>query len=356
MSDVTTRPRRKRTPRLQDIAREAGVSLNTVDRVLNERDSVSEATRALVLNAAKKLGVPRVLPQSMHGLIHVDLVLPRDPDHKPFYRRLRQALQRSVQMLDRRVVIHRYMASEHDDTEIVKVILHPPYPRKGLIIVAHETRQVRDALQSAIANGEHVVTMSSDISGIDRLHYTGIDNYRAGRTAGHFISRLSKNPGRVLVLCCTLAYRSHVDRIRGCRDAIAQAQTPLFCDPLDVETDDDPDRCYRAVSKALAEHQDIVAIYNSGAGSSGIEAALRRTGMASKVVWVTHEMSDDHRSYIEQGTLDLVIDQDPDGQAISALQHMLFACGVLESPPPKEVTEFRLYCAENVRREAYLPV
>ncbi|SAK72700.1 transcriptional regulator, LacI family [Caballeronia hypogeia] len=157
-----------------------------------------------------------------------------------------------------------------------------------------------------------------------------------------------------LILYCTLAYRSHVDRTRGCRDVIAKAGASLFCDPFDVETDDDPDRCFRALTRAFAEHDDIVAIYNSGAGSSGIEAALARAGVADKVVWVTHEMSDDHKDYLEKGTLDLVIDQDPDGQAISALQHMLHACDVLEYAPPKGVTEFRLYGSENLRREAYL--
>jgi LacI family transcriptional regulator len=356
MSEMSVRPRRKRTPRLLDIALEAGVSLNTVDRVLNERDSVSQTTRELVLCAAKRLGVPRVLPQSHHGLVHVDLVLPCDPQHKPFYRRLRHALERSVQMLDRRMLVHRFVVPENDETKVAEIILRPPYPRKGLIIVAHESPQVCNALQTAIANGEHIVTMSSDISGIDRLHYAGIDNYKAGRTAGHFISGLTRGTGRVLVLCSTLAYRSHVDRTRGCRDAIAQVGSTVFCDPIDIETEDDPDRCYLAVTRAFAEHDDIVGLYNSGAGSPGIEAALRRLGMEGKVTWVTHEMSDDHRAYLEDGTLNLVIDQDPDGQAISAMQHMLYACGVLESAPPAGVTEFRLYCSENARREAYLPV
>ena len=354
MSDTPVRPRRKRAPRLQDIAQEAGVSLNTVDRVLNERDSVSAATRARVLNAAKRLGVPRLLPQIHHGLIHLDVLLPRDADHKPFYRRLRHALQRSVQMLDKRAVVHRFVAPENDESAVTKVILHPPYPRRGLIITAHDTPQVRAALQTVIANGEPVVTMSTDIGGIDRLHYAGIDNYRAGRTAGHFIGRLTRKPGRVLILCSTLAYRSHADRTRGCREAIAGSFPSLYCHVPEIEIDDDPDRCYVAVAKTLAEHDDLVGIYNSGAGSPGIEAALRKHNAAGKVVWVTHEMSDDHRTYIEQGTLDLVIDQDPDGQAISALQHLLHACGVVECSPPEGVTEFRLYCAENIRRSAYL--
>jgi LacI family transcriptional regulator len=72
-------------------------------------------------------------------------------------------------------------------------------------------------------------------------------------------------------------------------------------------------------------------------------------------VWVGHEMSDEHRRYLEEGAMDVAIDQDPDGQAISALQHLLHACGVVNEAPPGEANEFRLYMAENLRRSAYLP-
>ncbi|HDR9342359.1 TPA: sugar ABC transporter substrate-binding protein, partial [Burkholderia multivorans] len=68
-----------------------------------------------------------------------------------------------------------------------------------------------------------------------------------------------------------------------------------------------------------------------------------------------HEMLDQHRAYIEAGSMDIAIDQDPDGQAISALQHVLHACGIVEQRPPADPVEFRVFCAANVRTSAYLP-
>jgi len=56
-----TLARRKRSARFAEIASAAGVSLSTVDRVLNERGSVSEKARRLVVDAARRLGVPRTL-------------------------------------------------------------------------------------------------------------------------------------------------------------------------------------------------------------------------------------------------------------------------------------------------------
>ena len=43
-------------PTLLDLAREAGVSSATVDRVLNNRQGVKPRTREIVISTAKRLG------------------------------------------------------------------------------------------------------------------------------------------------------------------------------------------------------------------------------------------------------------------------------------------------------------
>ncbi|WP_201319756.1 LacI family DNA-binding transcriptional regulator, partial [Burkholderia sp. E168m30] len=131
---------RKRTARFDEIAALAGVSTTTVDRVLNERGSVSAQARERVVAAARQLGVPRQLPDTRHGLIHVDVLLP-DTD-APFFRRLQQALQRSLQMLDRRVVVHRTILPAADDARAAALIERPAYRRAALIVTAHDTARV----------------------------------------------------------------------------------------------------------------------------------------------------------------------------------------------------------------------
>lgn len=346
--------RRKKTPRFLEIAKAAGVSPSTVDRVLNERGSVSAGAREKVVTAAKQLGVPRVLPQTQHGLIHLDVLLP--DNNTPFFRRLNIALQRSIEMLDKRIVVHRSLLPEHKNSVIANAILHPPYRRQGLILAAPDTEPVREALRAITAQGESAVAVVTNIQNVPALKYAGIDNYRAGRTAGYFIGHLSSSTGRVIILSSRTDYQGHTDRTAGCRQVLERFAPRLYCDSRTIETYDDPDRCYLAVASALRSGEPIVGIYNSGAGSPGIEAALRKYDAASKVCWVTHEMSDDHCQYMRQGMLDLVIDQDPDSQIITALQHLLFACGVVETAPlANEPCEFRLYFTENVREAPYLP-
>jgi len=343
---------RKRSARFVEIAQLAGVSTTTVDRVLNERGSVSAAARERVVAAARQLGVPRLLPDPRHGLIHIDVLLP--DTESPFFLRLRQALERSLQMLDRRVVVHRTLLAAGDDERIAKLIERAVYRRAGLIVTARDTPRVREALSKAIERGEPVVTMVTDIGGIERVHYAGIDNQRAGRAAGYFIGRLTRQPGPVLLLCGRNDYRAHIDRMVGFRAQLAESFPELTLVGEPIETQDRDDRCYRAVCAAL-DQGPLSAIYNSGGGSPGIEAALRKFGMAGRVTWVGHEMLDVHRAYIEAGTMDIAIDQDPDGQVMSALQHLLHACGVVEQRPlGGDSVEFRVFCAANVRTSPYL--
>ncbi len=62
---------------LHDVASRAGVGSATVDRVINERGQVSEEVSRKVLAAARELGLRRVLPQSHHGLIRINVILAR---------------------------------------------------------------------------------------------------------------------------------------------------------------------------------------------------------------------------------------------------------------------------------------
>ncbi len=344
--------RRKKTARFTEIAALAGVSVATVDRVLNERDSASVKARDKVVQAARQLGIPRVLPDTRHGLIHIDIVLPDNPS--PFFKRLNQAMKRGVAMLDKRLVVHHVTTPEEDEAALIRAIGPRRYPRQALIVSAPDTPGVRKALQAARLRGEHVCMVVTRVNDVSSADYVGIDNHAAGRTAGYLLGRLCHRKGHVLILSSRIDYSGHKERSEGCREVLTAQFAHLHFDVDATETHDDPDKCYLVVQQALQAEGGIVGLYNTGAGSPGIQAALQRYA-AEKVCWVTHEISDDHRQYLQQGTLDVVIDQDPDTQAIRALQTVLAAVGMTPTVSPFEKPgEFRLYFAENMGRQPYL--
>jgi LacI family transcriptional regulator len=347
-------PRKKSSARFIDIAALAQVSPATVNRVLNDRGSVSLATREKVVRAAQQLAVPRLMPEVHRGLTRIDVVLAHS--NTPFFQRLDLALQRFMQLLDRRIVVHRHSFAPADDARTADFIRRPPHPRHGLLVAVHDTPHLRAAVQHVSQQGVPVVTLMSDISDVSRLHYAGIDNLRAGATAGHFMGRLAARAapsGRLLVLTNDLRFRAHRDRTAGFLEVVQEKFPTLTCLPA-TPCHDDPDQVFQAVDAALKQG-GLAGIYHSGAGSAGIHQALQRHGCAGQVVWIGHELSDEHRGWLKHGAMELVIDQDPDGQVLSGMQHLLFQNKWLEQKPLAGPNEFRLFCAENLPSQPYLP-
>ena len=211
-------PRRKTSARFIDIAALAQVSPATVNRVLNDRGSVSTATREKVIRAAQQLAVPRLMPEVHRGLTRLDVVFARS--QTPFFRRMELALERFMPLLDRRIVVHRHTFAPGDDERTAQFIRQPPHPRHGLLLAVHDTPVLRAAVQQVSQQGVPVVTLMSDISDVSRLHYAGIDNLHAGRTAGHFMGRLARSGGRLLLLTNALHFRAHRDRTERLRAVV----------------------------------------------------------------------------------------------------------------------------------------
>jgi LacI family transcriptional regulator len=337
--------RRKRAARFLEIAARAGVSVATVDRVLNERDSVSAKTRQKVLDAARDLGVRRLLPEPGHALLHLDILLPRN--ETPFFRRLSAALRDGAAMLDRRVIVHRRTLAEGDVAAMAAAIHSPPHRRAGVIFAARDLPQIRLAVQAALDRGEACVAVASDLPDLPGLTYCGMDNRRAGRVAGHLMGRMCHRPGRVVVLGNAALYHAHRERFEGFAEAVA-AFPRLSVALIEAEAHDDPERCHHALRRAMAQaDRPVVGIYNTGAGSEGILRALPPPG-ADRPIWIGHEVSEDHVAYLRADRLDIAIDQDPDGQAIAALQSVLRAAGVMTSAAVPARVEFRIHTRHSL--------
>ena len=82
---------------------------------------------------------------------------------------------------------------------------------------------------------------------------------------------------------------------------------------------DDVERAYAEAVSLLDAYPDLAAIYNIGAGSSGIARALKERGRERDVTFIAHEISAENRLLLLDGTLDAVIDQNPRVEAREAL-------------------------------------
>lgn len=311
-------------PTVYDIARQAGVSLATVDRVLNGRPGVRQKTIDRVGEAVRNLGYVRDVSAANLARrrdYQLVFILPEGPNS--FMRNMegevRAAMARAAQermaikLITVPAIDSDALADALDGLEADKVA--------GVALVATDAPRVREAVDRLVEVGVAVVTLVSDLPQSQRSHFCGIDNVAAGRTAAGLIGRfLPEGAGRILVVAGSMKLADHRDRAKGFAE-VMEREFPGVSLSGPLEGLDDPDIVRRLVGDALEADHGIDAIYSLGAGNRGLVDVLSaRRGKRLPVV--VHEVTAHSRRALEEGLIDAVINQDCGHEVRSAIRVM----------------------------------
>jgi LacI family transcriptional regulator len=328
---------------LQDVARLAGVGIATVDRVLNERGNVSPATARRVIEAARQLDLKRVLPRPYARLLRFEVLLARSDTL--FLARLSQGFASVAATLSRSAIVQRTALREADPARIAERVRASK--ADGIILYAEEHPEIAAAIIALAGAGKPVVCLVTDMPGSRRIAYVGIDNGRAGRTAGFLAARMVRGSGAALILTNHLSFRAHAERVEGFRAGLAQ-EAPGMRVAAILQGHDEEDRAAQLVGAALREHPDITALYNSGGAVAAVAAMIRKRRAPGEIVYIGHELNAETTALLREGTLTLTIDQAFELQAWRAVEVLLHRFGQLDSFPGSVSVPFTLHTRENV--------
>ncbi len=309
--------------RIPDIARAAGVSTATVDRVLHGRTAVRPATAQRVLKAAADL---QYLPdtQLWHAMrpppMPLVFLLPRGTNR--YLRMLGESIEGAGDAIaPYNVQCRVHYIDSFDPERVAAALRRHGRQARGLAFMALEHPLVREAVDELASQGVHVVTLISDLEHSRREAYVGIDNRAAGRTAATLIGRfVGGRTGSVAIIAGSLSYRGHEEREMGFL-RLMEDEFPKLAVVGVREGRDDADTNYRLTQALLKRHPDLVGLYNIGGGAEGVGRALkeRRRG-AQPVVFVAHGLTPDTRALLIDGTLDAVINQHPQTVLLNAVR------------------------------------
>lgn len=311
----------RRRVTVHDVARTAGVSLATVDRVLNGRPGVRAATVERVEAAIAEIGFQRDLGASLLARardLKLTFIIPDGSNE--FMASLADAVERRAgPALTDRVHIETLRIRALDADALAQSLdgLDPRHCDCAIIVASQEP-SVQAAVDGATRRGIVVMTLVSDLPGTQRRHFIGIDNAAAGRTAASLLGRFLPQGGKVAVIAGSLHLRDHSDRLAGFRAALAaEFGTVELIGP--IEGHDERRETEAIVTDLLARHPDLGGLYNLGAGNAGLVAALEASGRAGAIRVIAHELTEPTRRGLKSGAIDVVLDQNPDGEIREAI-------------------------------------
>ncbi|MEO8530101.1 MAG: LacI family DNA-binding transcriptional regulator [Deltaproteobacteria bacterium] len=298
--------------KVTDVARTAGVSASTVDRVLNNRFGVKPETTKRVEEAMATLGyASNSLAARMAPPIHgIDVVLPKGTNS--FFALLREEIERQAKRLSEFGTRIRISETDVFDTSSIMAFLRAYQPLAGrtLVIVATDAPEVRQEIDALTKQGVTVVTLVSDNARSRRNAFIGIDNFAAGRTAGALMARaLGPRTGQIGILVGHLALRDHLDRRSGFEQVMADLKPDCEIRLLGASRDDG-EVAATLTRAAVQKHADFVGIYNTGGGNEGLFRALRPLTAKIRPAVICHELTPATRQALFDGTCDALITRD----------------------------------------------
>lgn len=311
-------------PTTKDLAKAAGVSRATVDRVLNGREGVKQKTVDRVNSAIRELGFVRNIQAAnlaRSKSYRFVFALPRSGD---------QFLQQIVQRIQEAETI---FASEHVSCDVRHIDENDPYSIStflsslsaeevsGVAIMSPETPQVRDAIIRLQERGVAALPFISNQTEMD-ADWVGIDNHAAGSTAGLLLGRfVGDRSGSVMVISESMQSRDSLERRLGF-DAIMNESFPNLHALPSLETYGNEDRAHAIISSTLQNNPDIVGIYVMASEARTPLSVITELDLDPGVIKIAHERTPFTEAALHQQTLDGVITQDAGHLVRSAIRRL----------------------------------
>ncbi len=338
--------------KINDVARHAGLSVSTVNRVLHEPQKVREDTIKAVLEAAEAVGFYGVASikgslTSARPKVRIGLLLL--PLKRTFYKDLARVFEIAAKAATGHQVILRV---EHFDDlapqNVVDGILRLAETSDVIGVVAPEHPMVSAAIEQLNERGIKTFAIITQLTARCAVGYVGLDMWKVGRMAGWAFDNICKRPGKIAILVGNHRYRCQETNESGFRSYFREHSSGF--ELLEARlTFESSTISHEVTSEILRQHPDLAGLYISGGGLSGAIKALRESGRSNEIVAVGYELTEFTRAALIDGTLNFLITHPMQTLAREAISAMIRAFeGDAEFQPQTITLPFELYTPENL--------
>ena len=338
-------------PTVLDLARAAGVSVATVDRVLNQRHPVREGTSDRVLRAAESIGYHAT--SLLKQRLRVDapkrtlgfLLQKRDAFYLQFADDL-LAATREMTAVRAKATIE--FVGELSPSTIAERLRRLGEEADAVAVVSVDHPHVSQAIEFLRARNVPTFAMLSDLTAEACAGFIGRDNRKEGRTAAWMIAKTAARPGKVGIIVGSHRYLCQETAEISFR-AYFREHAPDF-HVLEPLTNLEDARIAEAATQTLmAANPDLVGLYICGGGMEGVVAAARADGAHGPVAIICNELTPRTRAGLIEGVLTAVIATPTAQLARTTTQAMV---GAVEASPVGSarhiVVPFNLYVPTNI--------
>ncbi|MFC4097836.1 LacI family DNA-binding transcriptional regulator [Euzebyella saccharophila] len=341
----------KKQHTIKDIARLAGVSKGTVDRVLHKRGKVSQKAHDKVKKVLSEIDYqPNPIARNLkrNKLYRICVLMPDwkiDPYWKPAELGIKEAIKEFKPF---GVIVDQFLYHPHyvesfttKSKEILAskpdVILMAPLFQEESISILKECREAK--IWAALFNN-YINTLNGEI-------FVGQDLIQSGKVAAGLVDKIVKNDSKIAVVHINKEAHMELkeDGFKSFFKEKNNSSHQILCENFNTEEEEEFDE---QVSIFLKKNEDLKAIFITNSKAHRIADLVANIKGFEQMVIIGYDLLDENISYLKQGKIEFLIHQKPKRQAYLSInyfaEHFLFGKDV----PSRMLLPIDIITSENV--------
>jgi LacI family transcriptional regulator len=341
--------------RIKDIARLAGVSIGTVDRVIHNRGEVAEKTRIRILEILKDTNYsPNLMAQVLKSRkrFHLVSLLPAPSDDNSFWNKHPVGMIRAIQELEPFPVtlsqVTFDMQNEDDFQKKTSEVLDLK-PDGVLLAPIFKTESISFCSQ---LKGLEIpfVFVDGYIENTEFLAYTGENIFQSGRVAGQLIDMITPENGDILVVTIARNIRNvlHLtNRTEGFLSYFGNSCKNKGKRIILNIPDPSSDTVHTELDIVFADNPGIRSIFITGSRLYLIALYLEKKGLKA-IDLIGYDLLDSNVRFMKSGTTRFLIGQRPEEQTYKGIKKLFDFLSLHKIPERIEYLPVDIVTSENV--------
>lgn len=310
---------------ISQIAKIAGVSRGTVDRVLHNRGSVSKETKEKILNIIDKYdyqpnAIGSALARNKSYKIGVILI----EKHNSFFQIIKNGAFEAINTYkDYDIELEIRHISQVNENEYLAALDELEKSVDAFALIGLNTEKIIQKVNAIIKKGIPVMTMNIDLLNSLRQGFVGIDDYKGGMCIGSIVKDIVNKDGHILLLSGDPLIRSQKSRLEGFNHIMKKY--PYFHLSDVYYTHDEPKEVYTLTKNALLNHdyQAIVAVCSQ---MNMIIEAIHDSHINNMPYIFGFDLVPDHSQFLAKGEISYIVDQ---SAFLQGKQTIIYICEYL---------------------------
>ncbi|MEA1882932.1 MAG: LacI family DNA-binding transcriptional regulator [Thermotogota bacterium] len=246
--------KRKKYLTIRDIAEKSGFSINTVSRVLNEKDDVNENTKKKIKNIIEETGYVRNVAASGLRTMQTKIIGVVFYDNSnPFYAEVLKGIEEAARKFGYQIIFMNTNQNYEKEASAIKILQQ----RRVDGILVNPVQIENNDLQNLLKNDFPVVVMALHFEDLD-IDEIYSDEFSGGYLATRHI--LERNRKKILLISTQLSKSAPKMLLNGYKKALNEFNIPFDKKYLYL-TNSDMKSGYMAIQKLLQQGVEFDGVF-----------------------------------------------------------------------------------------------